>query len=62
MGTSLPSPLLPLDLLALFGRGDTIDVQTPLLLRDGDVITMGSTELLVALSDLDDAAESGTQL
>jgi hypothetical protein len=36
-------------------------VQTPLLLREGDVIAMGSTELLVGLSDLD-AAEIGTQL
>eukprot|EP00604_Paraphysomonas_vestita_P003828 CAMPEP_0174824098 /NCGR_PEP_ID=MMETSP1107-20130205/30556_1 /TAXON_ID=36770 /ORGANISM="Paraphysomonas vestita, Strain GFlagA" /LENGTH=92 /DNA_ID=CAMNT_0016049513 /DNA_START=246 /DNA_END=521 /DNA_ORIENTATION=- len=34
--------------------GDTIDPHTPLLLRDGDVITMGSTELLVSISDMTD--------
>lgn len=38
----------------LFYSGDTIDPHTPLLLRDGDVITMGSTELLVSISDMTD--------
>jgi pSer/pThr/pTyr-binding forkhead associated (FHA) protein len=41
--------------------GDDLAAHAPMLLKNGDVITMGSTELLVAISDaVDDVADENT--
>jgi len=35
-----------------------VEPQTPLKLKEGDVIMMGSTELLVHITDIDESQES----
>lgn len=38
--------------------GDDLNPHTPTLLKDEDVIALGSTELLVGISDVSDDTES----
>lgn len=42
--------------------GDDLIAHAPVLLKNGDIITMGSTELLVTISDTVDEVDENTYL
>ena len=49
-------------ILFKFIRSVDVEAQIPLRLREGDVITMGTTELVVHVTDLEDVENSPPEI